>query len=313
MEEEQLRPRRYKRRRRLRLGRVFTLLLVLIVLGSGIYSVTQYSAGYKLTNSETKSTIEFVGDELQEGERENILVLGADSGNEGKSRTDTMMLVSWDKKENDVKIISFMRDIYADIPGYKSYKLNTAYYLDGVQLVADTITHMFDVPIHHYALIDFQSFESLVDIIAPNGVTINVEKDMSEKIGVSLSKGEQQLSGRELLGYARFRSDEEGDFGRVERQQIVMEALKDELLSLQNISNIPKFLGAAEGYIETDYTRADKMKRVLDAAISGKIEMEKMTVPVKGSYSFKSYQHAGSVIELDIDENKAAIEEFLEK
>ena len=46
-----------------------------------------------------------------------------------------MMLVSWDKENNDVKVISFMRDIYADIPGYKSYKLNTAYYLDGVQLL----------------------------------------------------------------------------------------------------------------------------------------------------------------------------------
>ena len=75
-----------------------------------------------------------------------------------------MMLVSWNKENNDVKVISFMRDIYADIPGYKSYKLNTAYYLDGVQLVKDTISGMFGVPIHHYALIDFNSFESLVDI-----------------------------------------------------------------------------------------------------------------------------------------------------
>ena len=64
---------------------------------------------------------------------------------------------------------------------------------------------------------------------------VNVEKDMSEKIGVTLTKGQQNLTGKELLGYARFSSDAEGDFGRVNRQQIVMEALKDEILSIGNI------------------------------------------------------------------------------
>lgn len=206
-----------------------------------------------------------------------------------------------------------MRDIYADIPGYQSYKLNTAFYLDGVQLLKDTIQEMFDLPIHHYALIDFSSFESLVDIIAPNGVPVNVEKDMSEKIGVTLNKGQQNLNGQELLGYARFRSDAEGDFGRVGRQQLVMEILKDELLSIENIPNLPKFIGATEGYIQTDYSRSDKTKRVLDAIVSGKLEMEKMTIPVEGTYSFKNYSHAGSVIELDKNMNKEAITEFLEK
>ncbi|WP_144509736.1 LCP family protein [Bacillus sp. FJAT-22090] len=312
MDEEQ-QPMRRTRKKRLRIGRVLTLVLVLIVLVSGIYTVSQYSSGYKLANKEVDLTIDFKGDPLKEGERENILVLGVDSRGQTKARSDTMMLVSWDKKENDVKIISFMRDIYADIPGYQSYKLNTAYYLDSVQLLKNTIQNMFDLPIHHYALIDFSSFESLVDIIAPEGIPINVEKDMSEKIGVSLTKGKQHLSGKELLGYARFRADAQGDFGRVERQQIVMEALKNELLSVGNLSNVPKFLGAAEGYIETDYSRADKAKRIIDAAVSGKLEMEKLTVPVEGTYTFKNYKHAGSVIEIDTEKNKTAINDFLEK
>lgn len=311
-EERQLRTGR-KRKRRLRVGRVFTLFLVLIILISGIYAVTQYSSGYKLANKEVDLTIDFEGDKLQAGERENILVLGVDSRGQKQARSDTMMLVSWDKQDNDVKIISFMRDIYADIPGYQSYKLNTAYYLDGVQLLKDTIQQMFDLPIHHYALIDFSSFESLVDILAPNGIPVNVEKDMSEKIGVTLTQGQQNLSGEELLGYARFRADENGDFGRVERQQKVMEALKDEILSIGNLSNTPKFLGAAEGYIETDYSRTDKGKRIIDALISGKLEIEKLTIPVEGTYTFSSYKHAGSVLEINTDKNKEAIDDFLEK
>ncbi|MDI2588951.1 LCP family protein [Psychrobacillus sp. NEAU-3TGS] len=311
-EERQLRTGR-KRKRRLRVGRVFTLFLVLVILISGIYAVTQYSSGYKLANKEVDLTIDFEGDKLQAEERENILVLGVDSRGQKQARSDTMMLVSWDKQDNDVKIISFMRDIYADIPGYQSYKLNTAYYLDGVQLLKDTIQQMFDLPIHHYALIDFSSFESLVDILAPNGIPVNVEKDMSEKIGVTLTQGQQNLSGKELLGYARFRADENGDFGRVERQQKVMEALKDEILSIGNLSNTPKFLGAAEGYIETDYSRTDKGKRIIDALISGKLEIEKLTIPVEGTYTFSSYKHAGSVLEINTDKNKEAIDNFLEK
>lgn len=312
MEERQTRT-RHKRKKRLRVGRVFTLFLVLALLVSGIYTVMQYSSGYKLANKEVDLTIDFEGDKQQPGDRENILVLGVDSRGQKQARSDTMMLVSWDKKDNDVKIISFMRDIYADIPDYQSYKLNTAYYLGGVQLLKNTIQQMFDLPIHHYALIDFSSFESLVDILSPNGVPINVEKDMSEKIGVTLVQGQQNLTGKELLGYARFRADAEGDFGRVARQQIVMEALKNEILSIGNLSNTPKFLGAAEGYIETDYSRGDKAKRIVDALISGKIEIEKLTIPVEGTYSFSSYKHAGSVIEINKEKNKQAINDFLEK
>ncbi|MCK1998842.1 LCP family protein [Psychrobacillus psychrodurans] len=313
MEEELQQTRRRRRKRRPRIGRMLFVILLFSAVGVGIYTFTQYSSGYKLADTDKKEPMDFKGDVLKQGERENILVLGVDSRGEDKARTDTMMIFSWDKQNNDVKVISFMRDIYADIPGNKSYKLNTAFYLGKVQLLKDTMQEMFDLPIHHYALIDFSSFESLVDIIAPNGVPVNVEKDMSEKIGVTLTKGQQNLNGQELLGYARFRSDAEGDFGRVGRQQLVMEILKDELLSIENIPNLPKFIGATEGYIQTDYSRSDKTKRVLDALVSGKLEMEKMTIPVEGTYSFKRYSHAGSVIVLDEEKNKNAITEFLEK
>ncbi|SFQ04949.1 transcriptional attenuator, LytR family [Psychrobacillus psychrotolerans] len=313
MEEELQQTSRRRRKRRPRVGRILFVIFLFLAVGIGIYTFTQYSSGYKFADTEQKEPMEFNGDELKKGDRENILVLGVDSRGEDQARTDTMMIFSWDKENNDVKVISFMRDIYADIPEHESYKLNTAFYLGKVQLLKDTMQGMFDLPIHHYALIDFSSFESLVDIIAPDGVPVNVEKDMSEKIGVTLKKGQQNLNGKELLGYARFRSDAEGDFGRVGRQQLVMEILKDELLSIENVPNLPKFIGATEGYIQTDYSRSDKTKRILDAVVSGKLEMEKLTIPVEGTYSFKNYSHAGSVIVLDKEMNKTAITEFLEK
>lgn len=310
--EEQDYTRRSQRpkKRRLRKGRVlFTLLLLCVIVGVG-YAVTQYQNGLELASDTKVAQEDFSGDTVK-GDIENYLLLGIDTRGEEKSRTDTMMVLSWNKKTNDVKLVSFMRDIYADIPGYQSYKLNTAYYLGGVQLLKDTISNMFGLPIHHYAIVDFKNFESLVDILAPNGVKIDVEKDMSEKIGVSLKQGEQNLNGKELLGYARFRHDAEGDFGRVARQQKVIEALKNEILAPQNIVNLPKFVGAAQGYITTDLSSKEEVQQVLKMVSKGKVNIEKATIPIEGSFSYKNFSHAGDSIVIDVEKNKEFLRKFL--
>jgi polyisoprenyl-teichoic acid--peptidoglycan teichoic acid transferase len=297
-------------KKRLRKGRVFLLVILLLIIGTVIYTVVQFRAGLKLAGDNKIEVEQFEPDE-KTGAIENYLILGIDSRGEEQSRTDTMMILSWNRDTNDMKLVSLMRDIYADIPNYQSYKLNTAYYLGGVQLLKDTITNMFDIPIHHYALIDFKNFESLIDIVAPNGVKMEVEKDMSENIDVQLTKGTHNLNGKELLGYARFRMDAEGDFGRVERQQKVIEALKDEVISLSSIKNIPKLIGAAQGYITTDVKNSEQLSTVLKVVAGGGVSIEKLTIPQKGAFQYKSYRHAGSVIELDLDKNKQILHDFL--
>ncbi|KGR81872.1 LCP family protein [Lysinibacillus odysseyi] len=303
--------RRYKKRK-MRKGRVFLTVLLLLVLAVGFYGYSQYKAGLKLAGDAKPSgeVEDFVPDE-KDGETVNYLLLGIDTRGEEQSRSDTMMLVSWQKKTDEIKLVSFMRDIYADIPDYGHYKLNTAYYLGGVQLAKDTITQMFDVPIHHYALIDFKSFESLIDIMAPDGVEMDVEKDMSAHIGVNLTQGQHKLNGQELLGYARFRHDAEGDFGRVARQQKVIEALKNELLSVGNTKNLPKLVGAAQGYVTTDVTSKDQLKTVLSMAVSG-VDVTKMTIPAEGTYSDQRVSGLGLVLAIDQETNKQLLRDFLE-
>lgn len=312
MEEQQheTRGRRY-RKRKFRFGRFLFLLFILLAIAIGLYAVSQYRSGLQLASETKLPEEEFVGDESSDG-LTNYLIVGVDTRGEEQSRSDTMMLLSWNQETNEMKLVSFMRDIYADIPGYQPYKLNTTYYLGGVQLLKDTLTSMFDVPIHHYALIDFHSFELLIDILAPNGVEIDVEKDMSARIGVSLTKGVQNLNGQELLGYARFRHDAEGDFGRVERQQKVIEALKNELLAPSNFKNIPMLIGAAQGYVTTDISTSEEMRTVLSIIAGGSVEIDKMTIPIEGTYQFTSYNHAGSVIEIDQAANTQALHNFLQ-
>lgn len=307
---EESRQTRYKKKK-LRKGRRILLYLFLFIILIGVYTLLQYRSGLKLAEDTKLPEENFVPDEDLKSVK-NYLIIGVDSRGEDKSRSDTMMTLSWNKDTNEIKLVSFMRDIYAEIPGYQSYKLNTAYYLGGVQLLKETLNTMFDLPIHHYILLDFKSFESLIDLLAPKGVEIDVEKDMSANIGVTLNEGLHSLNGKELLGYARFRKDESGDFGRVERQQKVIDALKDELLTPTNIAKMPKLVGAAQGYITTDLSATEEMKTILEMVVGGKVDIKKMTIPVEGSYSYGSYSHAGSVIEIDLEANKEQLLKFLQ-
>lgn len=308
--EEELKPSRSRRKRKRLRFRGILFLLLLAIVAVGIYAVVQFQSGYKLAENTDLPKMEFDGDP-ENADFQNILIIGVDSRGEEKSRSDTMMLMSHDKNTDEVKLTSFMRDIYADIPGYQSYKLNTAYYLGGANLLADTLREMFGVEIHHVAQIDFANFEQMVDIAAPNGVEVDVEKDMSEKIGVSLKKGVHDLNGKELLGYARFRADNEGDFGRVRRQQQVLAALKDEMISVSAIPKYPKLAGAVQGYIETDLPTSDQVKLAIELAKSGKSDIGRLTVPVKGTFWDARYPNAGAVLEIDVDQNRQALSEFL--
>lgn len=310
--EEQL-PQRRKRKRKLRIGRVLFTLFMLCMISIAVYCYFQYKQGKAMTAGNEIDPGEFQGDLLdpQDPAIENYLLLGIDNDGSGKYRTDTMMVLSWNQTHGTARLISFMRDIYAQIPGYQSYKLNTAYYLGGVQTAKETITGMFNIPIHHYAVVDFDNFESIMDIAFPKGLEIDVKKEMSEKIGVTLTPGTQRLNGKELLGYARFRADSEGDFGRVARQQEVIQAVKNEIFSIPTILQAPKVAGALDNFIQTDLTNKEELTKLLTVLAKRKLDLQTLRIPVEGSYSFATYSHAGSVIEIDMNGNREAIRSFL--
>ena len=124
--------RKTKRKKR---GRKVILVLLILIFSLIGYAAFQFYSGYKMAGEDQmQEDYKFNGVKDENG-KVNILLLGVDSRGEEKSRTDTMMLAQIDPKTNETKLVSFMRDIYAEIPGYKNYKLNTAFYLGGPELL----------------------------------------------------------------------------------------------------------------------------------------------------------------------------------
>ncbi len=147
------------------------------------------------------------------------------------------------KRQIDVKLVSIMRDTYVDIPDHGKHKINAAFAFGGPELVRKTIKQNFDIDIQYYAIVDFTGFSKIVDVIAPDGIEVDIPYAMSHGIGMTLQPGNQFLNGDQLLGYVRFRHDIQSDFGRVERQQEALSKLKEQAVSIHSLLNLPKLLG----------------------------------------------------------------------
>lgn len=241
----------------------------------------------------------------------NILILGSDTRGEDAGRADTIMVLQLDGPAHKPKLISFMRDSFVTIPGVGQNKINAAYAYGGADLVRQTIKENFGLDCQYYAKVDFKSFEKVVDALFMNGIKIDAEKDLNLD-GVDIKKGVQKMDGHTLLQYARFRKDEEGDFGRVRRQQQVMNTIFSQLKNPLNLIRAPYAAGKAIGYTSTDVSSFFIIKNLLSIA-RGVGGVDRLSVPVEGSWNFGNSSYAGSILVIDNDANRAAISDFLSK
>lgn len=306
-------PSRRRKKKRVRKLPFIILLILIIFIIIIAYIVHGYNSGVKYAEKHAKDikVHQFNGPVKNDG-KISVLVLGADKAQGGKSRTDSIMVVQYDYIHKKMKMMSVMRDIYADITGYDKYKINAAYSLGGPELLRKTLNKNLGINPEYYAVVDFTGFEKMIDELEPNGVPIDVEKDMSENIGVSLKKGHHRLNGKELLGYARFRHDAEGDFGRVRRQQQVMQTLKSELVNFGTVAKLPKVAGILRGYVNTDMPDSAMFQTGISFGIRGDKNVDSLTVPIKNSYQDITTNNDGSALQIDKAKNKKAIQDFFD-
>ncbi|KMY51425.1 LCP family protein [Peribacillus loiseleuriae] len=300
---------RTKRKWKRNLILLVTLLLIVI-----LYCVYQYNKGLSEASDgmykDDETTFDpFQGAEPQFGEI-NILLIGSDSRGEEQARSDALMIAHYNQESHRMKIVSIMRDTYVDIPDHGKQKINAAFAYGGPELLRKTIKQNLDVDINYYAVVDFDGFSKIVDIIAPNGIEVEIPYEMSYGIDMTLHPGKQILQGKQLLGYVRFRQDRLSDFGRVERQQEVISKVKEEAASIQSIVNLPKLLGVADPYIDTNVDTGTILA-IGKGVISRKSkQVESLRIPIKDSYVNERVD-VGSVLRIDYEKNKQALKEFL--
>lgn len=158
----------------------------------------------------------------------NILLIGQDRREgEARSRSDSMILVSFNKETGNITLASFLRDLYVTIPGgYQDNRLNTAYAIGGMELLDETLEVNFGVKIDCNVEVDFSRFSEIIDILG--GVDIELTGAeahvVNQSTGSGLSAGMNHLDGQEALAYTRIRSLD-SDFGRTSRQRNVINAL----------------------------------------------------------------------------------------
>lgn len=188
--------------------------------------------------------------------RENVVVLGVDErqDEDDVGRSDTLFVMMLDPKSKDVSMLSVPRDTRVKIKGQGWDKINHAYAYGGVNLTRDTVQNLLGVKINNYLVVNFQGFKDLVDAVG--GIDINVEKRMYyyddwDGFKVDLQPGEQHMDGKTAIQYVRYR-DEEGDIGRIGRQQKFMAAVYRKMTSVSIIPRLPGLLKQLHSMVKTD-------------------------------------------------------------
>ncbi len=185
----------------------------------------------------------------------NILLVGQDRRpGQGRQRTDSMILISVNTDTKDVSIISFLRDLYVQIPGgYSDNRLNTPYVNGGFKLLNETLLLNFGVDVDYNIEVDFTGFEKIIEIMG--GVTINLTKAEAKHLGGGLVEGENRLNGKQALNYARIRKLD-SDFGRTNRQRNIIMSLFNEAKQ-QPIGKLYDLVDEICPYLTTDMSNAD--------------------------------------------------------
>ncbi|MEP0916342.1 LCP family protein [Leptolyngbya sp. DQ-M1] len=172
--------------------------------------------------------------------------------------TDTMLLLRFDPENKKVVVMSIPRDTRTYIANHGMTKINEANAYGGPALSAKSVSELLGgVGIDRYMTINVQGVQALVDALG--GVTVHVPKDMkyqddSQRLYINLKAGRQQLDGSKVLQLLRYRQDENGDIGRIQRQQMVMRALMEQSLNPGTVARFPSVLGVVQSYIDTNLT-----------------------------------------------------------
>ncbi|MBQ6569202.1 MAG: LCP family protein [Clostridia bacterium] len=251
---------------------------------------------------------------LYENERYcNVLLIGADGSLDDHVRSDTMMLVSIDTKTHKIRLVSFLRDSFVEIPGHGKNRLNASFAYGGPQLLIQTLEANYRVKIDQYMCVGFGNLEAIVDCMG--GVTMEITDAEAKYINryalrgtKTLVGGVQHLNGCEALNYAQIRKLD-SDFGRTNRQRKLIQEIVHQSVA-QGPFKLIKIVKQASGYLTTNMTKKQLTHVGLLLTFSSGKSFDELHVPLDDAYTSATVDGM-SVLKPDIRKNCEALHSFL--
>lgn len=221
----------------------------------------------------------------------NIMLLGTDLRSNSYSETgntDSMILLSVNTRDKNIKLTSFMRDMYVTIPERGENRLNAAYSYGGPQLLFDTLKLNFNVNVDQYVRVNFSNFKNIIDTVG--GVDIELTYAEAEYMNKYSQKyktkpvqpGLQHLDGAQALSYARCRKID-SDFRRTERQRRVILSFVEEIRH-RSPAQLNSLLNTVLPMIQTNMSKAEIVSLLADSGRYMNNEIETLNIPIKNSY-----------------------------
>lgn len=302
--------------------RVLLSLLSLGIVLFGVYSCMSVSMIKQINYVPTGDRTRTEG-ALDAGYVTSILVIGTDGlTSDDRGRSDSMVLISINKKTNEITSTSFMRDCYVDIPGYSKNKLNAAYSFGGPELLMDTIEKNFNVRIDNYISINFNAFSSVIDSV--DGIEVEMSDDEAKAVDTILisqlnelmgdaqesdllyAGGKHILNGKQALAYSRIRNVGNNDFERTERQRRVISKVLEKAKK-KGLSFIRKAADKAFPNLTSNMTTKELYLLSLRLPFILRYDRQQLQIPAEGTYSGEDiYLDDGSymsVLQVDFEEN----------
>ena len=260
------------------------------------------------------------GDLLYDPRVQNILLIGSDSrGGSGYGRSDSMMLLSIDRKNGRIILTSFLRDMYvkiAEVEGktIKDNRINVAFGYGGPKLLVETIQNNFRIRIDNYVCIDFQVFVDVIDAVG--GIDISLTYKEARELNNNpsrysdggriqrVSEGMNHLNGATALAYARIRKID-SDFGRTQRQRNVIQTVITQLRH----SDVSTIMGIVNTYVPqiiNDLGLDGIAGLAMESGTLMSFPITQCTIPAPGTYSNRKIRDM-AVLVPDIDANKAIL------
>lgn len=243
----------------------------------------------------------------------HVLLLATDARGNEAGLTDTMMLVSVNKKTGKIVLCSMLRDLYVTYPmdppspvAGKQAKLNHAHAYGGANLLMAVLKHSFNIDVNYYAKVNFYDFAKIVDAMGGLDVPLTsaevdvintflvLHKEENEKLGVTeadfitnVGDGVYHLNGRQALHHARNRTIG-NDFGRTQRQRQIIDLTLSKMGSL-SLTQIMSFFDTVLPMVTTNMPKEMLKDMVGNVLTYAKYERVSTRVPQNGLYHEVKY------------------------